>query len=573
MPRPRGWSRWVLVGLAAFGLAKGRAGAQDTGALPLHERIDRLIEVGREGTLAAPAVDAEFLRRARLDLTGMIPEADEARAFLDDPSPYKRPKLVERLLAAPEFARRMEVVFDVMLMERRPDKSASSEPWQEFLRDAFARDVPYDELVRQVLRADGADPAHRGPARFVLDREGNPDALTRDVARLFLGRDLQCAQCHDHPNVDDYKQAHYQGLFAFFNRSYAIQDAQGRILAFAEKADGDVTFASVFKKKVKHATRPRILDGPELAEPTVAKGQEYRAYPADKVRAIPTYSRRDQLPARLTSGDVPEFSRTIANRLWAMMMGRGLVHPPDMDHGGNPPSHPELLALLTREFAAMKFDVKAFLRELALTRTYQRSSEPPPGASAEASAPEALAVAALKPMSPEQMAWALMQATGLLASTRKTVEHERLDVDPKFRALAAIDAKRKAFVDDLVERAIYERLKGNVRPFVSHFGGAPGQTQDGGQATVDQALFVANGQPIQGWLGPSGGNLTGRLAALNDASALAEELYLAVLTRRPTADEKAEVAGFLAGRDKDRAQAVGELAWALVASTEFRFNH
>ena len=175
---------------------------------PLRERIDRAIEAGREGKLAAPATDGEFLRRACLDLTGMIPTADEARAFLDDPSPYKREKLIDRLLAGPEFPRRMQQVFDVMLMERRPDLYVPSAPWREFLHRAFAEDRPLDRVIRDILSADGADPAHRGPAKFVLDRGVDPNLLTRDVGRLFLGRDMQCAQCHDHVLYDDYKQAH-----------------------------------------------------------------------------------------------------------------------------------------------------------------------------------------------------------------------------------------------------------------------------------------------------------------------------------------------------------------------------
>jgi len=110
-------------------------------------------------------------------------------------------------------------------------------------------------------------------------------------------------------------------------------------------------------------------------------------------------------------------------------------------------------------------------------------------------------------------------------------------------------------------------------PFVTQFGGASGQPQDLSQATVHQALFLSNGQPIQGWLAPSGRNLTGRLKDLADPSALAEELYLAILTRRPTPEERADVAAYLRDRGDDRDRAIQELAWALLASAEFRFNH
>ena len=144
---------------------------------------------------------------------------------------------------------------------------------------------------------------------------------------MFLGRDFQCAQCHDHPLIDDYKQAHYYGIFAFLNRTSLFEDRQ-ETAVLAEKADGDVKFTSVFKKKVTHKTGPRILDGPAIAEPGVPQGCRVLVAPEKerKVRTIPRYSRRAELASALTAAEVPEFSRNIVNRLWAMMMGRGLVH-------------------------------------------------------------------------------------------------------------------------------------------------------------------------------------------------------------------------------------------------------
>jgi hypothetical protein len=541
------------------------------GGEPLHERIDRLIEAGQEGRLAAPATDGEFLRRVTLDLTGMIPTAREARAFLDDPSPYKRARLIDRLLASPEYARRLAIVFDVMLMERRPDLHVPGKLWDDYLRRSFAENKPLNQLVSEILSADGSDPSQQGPAKFYLDREGDPYQITRDVGRLFLGRDMQCAQCHDHVLIDDYKQAHYYGLYAFFSRSYLVPGSGEP--ALGEKAEGEVTFASVFKKKVTHKTGPRLLDGPEVPEPEVAQGNEYIVAPVNNARAIPRYSRRAQLVPLLTLGQSADFNRNLVNRLWAIMMGRGLVHPLDMHHSDNPPSHPELLDLLAQEFVAMGFDVRAFLRELALTRTYARSSEPPPDLSPGDLDASRFNVAALKPLSPEQFCWSLMQATGLVASTREQVERQLLGADPKFRDLIATDAKRREFGRRLVEETVFDRLAGNMNPFIHQFSRAAGQVQDASDSTVHQALFLANGQPLQGWLAPSEPLLVGRLVKLSDSSALAEELYLAILTRRPTPDEREEVSKYLAQRGSERTQAIQELAWALLTSVEFRFNH
>src|SRR5262245_254779 len=177
MPEARRWSRATLGVLFALGWGTTSTLADE----PLHARIDRAIESRLSGSAprAALATDGEFLRRVTLDLTGMIPTAGEARAFLDDPSPYKRYRQIDRLLGSPEYARWMQAVFDVMLMERRPDVNVAAPAWQAFLRDAFLEDMPYNVLVRQILEADGLDPERRGPAKFYLDRGGELDVLTR----------------------------------------------------------------------------------------------------------------------------------------------------------------------------------------------------------------------------------------------------------------------------------------------------------------------------------------------------------------------------------------------------------
>src|SRR5207248_3413860 len=155
-----------------------------------HERIDQLIAAKPEFATAAapPASDEEFLRRVYLDLTGTVPSVTDARAFLQDNGPDKRRLLIDRLLASHDYARHMQQVFDVLLMERRPGKNVLEAPWQEFLRTSFAANKPWDQLVRDILAADGSDPATRPAARFSLDRDGEPHVLTKDISRLFLGK-------------------------------------------------------------------------------------------------------------------------------------------------------------------------------------------------------------------------------------------------------------------------------------------------------------------------------------------------------------------------------------------------
>src|SRR5207244_4333680 len=190
---------------------------------------------------------------------GNIPTAEQARAFLKDTAPDRRARLIDKLLDSPEYARHLAQVFDVLLMERRPTQIVPAAQWQEFLRSSFAQNKPYDQLVREILAADGSDLKTRPAARFLLDRQAEPHLVTKDVSRLFLGMNLHCAQCHDHPLVDAYKQDHYYGVQAFVSRSYVYTDKATKVAVYAEKAEGDVTFQSVFTKVTKGAV-PQIPD-------------------------------------------------------------------------------------------------------------------------------------------------------------------------------------------------------------------------------------------------------------------------------------------------------------------------
>ncbi len=922
-------------------------------AEPLRERIDKAIESNHSGPAAPLAGDADFLRRIHLDLTGAIPTAAEARAFLDDPAPDKRARLVDRLLASPAHARHLATVFDVMLMERRAEKHIKTDEWRAYLFASFTTNKPLNLLMREILGADGSDEKLRPAARFYLDREAEPHLVTRDLGRMFFGMDLQCAQCHDHPRIDDYFQRDYHALLAFVNRTALFTDEKAKRSLLTEKADGDAAFASVFTKETG-ATGPRLPGGTPIAEPILAKGAEWLVAPVatnKAVRPIPKHSRRDLLAQHATDGSNRAFNRNLANRLWALPMHRGLVHPVDEAHSANPAAHPALLEALTDELVALKFDTRAFLRELVLTRAYQRSIELPatlaeaaksaaqklsaleaehkrladlaiqshevvekmekelrtdrltsppiatelaktntavaelkklsdaaaavlatsqqthsgkqealklvaealaktseaaaklPGdkpiadaaaalktratlltnevatASADATTKQTaaktasdkhaaadlgakavqtrldtlnakiktgeqlqavaiarrvverqaehqakriagaaktlvehaeltsiaavsqtlvnriqsdlvgvrpivakqteltaseqaqatalatlaearkqlaareeaarlvgevlakaelaqqkltndtavaavaaqtktrhtqigaeitgaqqvvvgretelktvgdrlatakqahatvaaqlpaaqqrlaaleselrpaleklnadntkldevtaklgaqwgsgFAVGALAPLTPEQFGWSLMQTAGLVDAQRAAAEAE-FDKKTPADAKATNDTVRLVARVKFTEQTVHDKLKGNLGQFVSLFGGAAGGPQDDFYATPDQALFFANGGVVRGWLAPAAGNLTDRLVKLTDAKATAEELYLATLTRRPSEAESAEVQRRFAARPSEKAAVAQELAWALLAAAEFRFNH
>ncbi len=517
-------------------------------AQALSQRIDELIAKGHpnyEKEAAAIADDAEFFRRITLDLNGTIPTAEETRAFLADKDPGKRMKLVDKLLASPACARRMTWHFDTMLLERRNGNKVARPLWEEFLRTSFEANKSLDQLVKDILSADGVDPKARGPAKFYLDRDFEPNLVTRDIGRAFLGRNLQCSQCHDSPIVDDYKQEHYYGIQAFLNRSYLFPNPQAPTAVIAEKAEGEISFSSVFdKSKAVKSTGPKMPGGKTIAEPKYDKGKEYKVAPAKDVRPVPNFSRRAQLANSIVES--PYFARNAANRLWALMMGRGIVHPLDLDHKDNPPSHPELLDLLAKEFAAHKYDVKWFLREIALSKTYQRSSAIPPQLK-ELPADRYL-VANLKPLAPEQFAHAVMQAAG------------------------HTDAERTALGKNLTDAALNARLAPQLPTFIRMFGSQPGVPEDSFLATLDQTLFFKHNATIRTYINARPGGLIDRANKLTDPNAIADELFLCVFTRPASAEEKKDIADVLKDA-KDKNAVLTEVIWAMVASAEFRFNH
>uniref|UniRef100_UPI0035638CFA DUF1549 domain-containing protein n=1 Tax=Stieleria sp. TaxID=2795976 RepID=UPI0035638CFA len=307
----------VIIGIVIGSMATHSRTLQASDAL--HVQIDALVSSHSDfKTPAAITDDASFLRRVYLDLAGTIPAANEVREFLADSAPDKRIKLVDRLLGSPQYARRMQYVFDTLLMERRPNKHVTAEQWEAYLRESFLQNKSWRQLAQELLSADGTDEQTRAAARFLLDRELNVDQVTRDIGRIFLGRDLECAQCHDHPAIDDYLQRHYYGLAAFIKRSYLVQDPKTKKTSIGEKAEGDVEFTSVFTSETDQ-TAPRMLDAPPVIDPPPGE-QLYKVKPEKNVRAVPVYSRRLQLAKSLTDDANRAFRENIANRMWALMM-------------------------------------------------------------------------------------------------------------------------------------------------------------------------------------------------------------------------------------------------------------
>jgi hypothetical protein len=490
---------------------------------PCHTRIDAILEKTTTGTISAVSDDGEFLRRVTLDLTGNIPTGVITKKFLTSTAAEKRLKRIDELFAQTDFANHMANQFHVMWMERLGD----SVEWMTYLKDSFAKNKPWNEMVGEMLLAE------KEGARFFIGKRlenygQNPvdyAGLTRDIGRLFLGKNYQCCECHDHLTVSEYKQQHFQGLHAFLKNTFL---ADAKSYKVAEKPTLEkVSFASVFTK-IEMLTAPALPGGMMLEIPKFAKGDEYAQKPDRKTNnpGVPKFRTLPALAEQLPSAKNPDFARNIVNRVWFLLLGRGLVHPLDLHHKDNPASHPEVLELLAKEFVDHKFDLKWLIREIVLTKAYQRSSIRKGDAK------------------PESFTFAI---------------EKRLTAEQLFAA---------------VKLATESNADGNLRTkFVKAFANQPREPEDEITPSLKGALFLLHDKDVLELLKPKAGNLVDRLSKIEKPETIAEELYLAVLTRNPTSDETATVTKYLAKNATKKQEAIGKLAWALLASTEFGVNH
>ena len=525
-------------------------------AEPLHRQIDRHIAARAGGPVAGLSDDSEFYRRVRLDLAGEIPTAAEVRAFLKNSEKDKRTKLIGQLLAGDAFATHWTDRLTVMLLERQNLGKVTDEEWRTFLQKQLKNKPRWDVLAREMVGATG-----RGGVRPAMKFLGtaNHNAMTENVARLFLGMDLKCAKCHDHPSVDEWKQVHYWGLFAYLNQTKNATNSKDKLPYLVEGvATAKVEFQSVFKTE-KESTGPQLPGGKEVKIPKFEKGQEFEKPAADGLPGVPKFRPRELLARDLTANGNTFFARNAVNRIWFLMMGRGLSHPLDEVHGQNPPSHPKLMDLLAREFAAKGFDLKWLVREIALSASYQRSSRRPEGVKEVAA--KSYRTAHPKAMTPEQILRAVLRATG---NTKWVTALKAPANAEKFN-------RRGYFTGTNLELPpSYEEVKAL---WLLTYAEPAGTAEVDFLPGLNKALFLMNDRMIQDWLKPKQGNLVERLTKLKTPDDIAEELYLSMLARLPAEDEVTTVADYLKANDKRRSAALGDLAWALLTSTEFRLNH
>jgi hypothetical protein len=576
------------------------------------ERIDahlgkRWKELGLKP--ASRLSDEQFARRVYLDLGGRIPTYDEVMGFLTSRSRTKRAELVEQLLESPDYVSNFYNFWaDILRLRERPHRVLPFEPYLYYVKDTIRTNKPYDDWVHEMLTADGL--IWENPAvGYQLRDMGMPLPYVDNTVRVFLGTQIGCAQCHDHP-FDHWTQKQFYELAAFTNgtrmrlgkspardkRSPREPDAGDvRRLVQAVRSESDrpvyVQFIGANAAKVGFADSPLGLP-PDY--------QYDDAKPLDAVSPrllwgeVPAAARsadgRARLAAWMVSHDNRQFARTIANRMWRRMMGVGLVEPIDDFRDENPPSDPELLDLLTDLMVELDFDLREFVRVIAATSVYQRRAvvyDPAVGEPFRFTAP------ALRRMTAEQVWDSILT---LVARNPWSIQRP----DPaRIKAAVAIDlrqadakavmAKCDAYLAELgpggYHRSLAQVCGSNgqllVRAseiptplplghFLRQFGQSDRESIEGGRtvATVPQILAMFNGPITHAMLQP-GSAILDEVTSHRPEQAI-DVVFLSILTRRPASDERRYALEEIMSA-AEPAIGGGNVVWSLLNTREFLF--
>ena len=466
------------------------------------------------------ADDAEFLRRAYLDITGVIPTAEQAAAFLDDRSSDKRTRLIDQLLTKPAYGRRMADTWATLMYPIDSDnRFVSKAPLHAWLEEKFNANMHWDAMAFELITATG-DPEKNGATVYTMSNRG-VDKLTDSVGKLFLGVQIQCAQCHNHP-FTHWKQAEYWGLAQFF---YKVNVSNPR----AAKDGGTIT--------VSEEGRPnrKINAVPESAKDVAAK-----LLGGDVLKLDPTKPYRPVLANWVCSPTNPFFAKAFVNRLWAQYMGRGIVNPVDDLSVENEPTHPELLNLLAREFAASGFDVKHLVRGICNSQAYQRTSKPDGDNRDDKTLYSHQAV---KVLSGEQLYDSLTSLLGPIGG--------KDGPRPKNAGKGGPTGPRDQF-------GLFFQGTENAPPTAY-------------EAGIPQALRLMNSPLMAQARLTTVAVKAGEVTKGTSPEKAIEKLYLTTLSRRPTADETKKMTEFVS-KHQDPRTAYGDVLWVLLQTSEFALN-
>jgi len=524
------------VGVATLTVPRpGESGTlpEPRGFIDVHV-IDRCRALGLP--MSAECDDATFLRRVRLDVTGAIPTPEEAEAFLADTAPDKRARLVDRLLASPEYADFFANKWTSLLKNRRDDTSdtVSNFAFHSWVRDGLLANKPYDRFVRELIAATGT--IVENPPVAWYKRVKDPKEQIEDVAQLFLGLRIGCAQCHHHP-FERWSQDDYYGLAAYFSQV-------GR-RPTSTRGEDTIFHARGAAGAVNPKTGKRVAPA--------ALGTAEAPIPADD-------DPRLRFADWLARPDNPFFARALVNRYWKHFFGRGLVEPEDDLRDTNPATNPPLLDALADHFRASGFDLKALVRTIVLSRAYQSSAVPLPG-----NADDVQHVSRFLPrrLPAEVLLDAIDRVTGATTTFA--------NLPAGTRAVALPDTS-------------YNRSS----PFLQVFGRPEGQSvcecERVQSSSLAQSLHLLSAADIKGKLATDGGRADRLSKREGDDDAVVREIFLAAFARPPTEEERVAARAVIAearvGADGQplataaaRRENLEDLLWALLNAKEFLFNH
>jgi hypothetical protein len=529
--------RFVLAAAALAAAAQARgADPKDKGYRP--DYIDAMLKAAWDEAKLRPspdAGDAIFLRRLYLDVVGRIPSVQEAEAFLRRRDADKRLKEIEYLLDSPDYAKNMATIWSVTLIGRQNQgNDVNREALSGWLRQQFGADRPWNEMAYELIAAKGSN-RDNGAANYTLAHlENGAVPLTSITMRVFMGQQIQCTQCHDHPKIDEWKQADFWGINAFFKgvrrREHFKADATG-----AEVRD----FTELYDEPSNAYSKYDRRDGQvKIVYPTFAGKRIGTSAEANK-------NRRETLARLITATTNDQFARAFVNRTWGHFFGKGIVDPVDDFGPENQASLPELLDRLTADFKASGYDVKGLVRWITSSRAYQLDSRM---TRANEKDDALFSHMALKPMTPEQLFDSLLVATSAQKVGAGGADNER---------------KRNEW----------------LRQFVVTFANDEGDESTTFQGTIPQALMMMNGDLMNRAVGGKAGSFLAdslEQSQLQDhlppARFLANRLYVAALCRLPTNKELAEAQFFLVN-SPDQIAVMEDLFWALLNSNEFILNH
>lgn len=481
-----------------------------------------------------PATDAEFLRRAFIDAIGVLPTADEARAFLADASPDKRDKLVEALLARPEFVDYWTYKWSDLLLVSGEKLSASAMwTYYSWIRRHVEANTPWDKLARELIVSRGSTLENGGANFFVLHRDPLDRAETATVA--FLGMSINCARCHNHP-LEKWTN----------NQYYAMANLFSRVRTKSVAGDGN--------HLVFNATEG------ELIQPLTGKPQSPAPLDGETLAFDAPLDRREHLANWLTSPDNPYFSRAIANRVWANFLGAGLVESIDDMRLTNPASNEALLSALARRLAENKFDLKDLMRSIMQSQTYRLSSRP---MAENAGDRRFYSHYYPRRMMAEVLLDAFSQVSGTATEFNKTADNDGALSDRPYPA-----GYRAVQLPDSNVASYFLKTFGRPEREITC------ECERSAEPSMVQVLHIANGDTLNLKLAAPNNRLDKLLATGAAPETLIDEAYLCSISRFPTAEEKTQLLEVLAQTPaEERRAAFEDLFWSLLSSREFLFNH